>query len=259
MNLYDRLGFRNDSTRSADPSITERVIRHLRMRPGGKCLDVACGTGNYTTAIARGNDFEVFGLDRSKTMIDAARKKSSSVLWHVGDAEFLPFADDSFSGVLCTLGVHHFERLRAAVGEICRVLADGRFVVFTATPTQMKGYWLNEYFPLAMARSMKQMPTLHTLAGSMESVGLRRVYTEIYEVEEGLQDLFLYSGKARPETYLNSRVREGISTFASLADPEEVKEGCRRLAADIESGRVEEVMSAYRHGEGDYLFAVAEK
>ena len=33
-----------------------------------------------------------------------------------------------------------------------------RLVIFTATANQMKGYWLNHYFPEMMAESMRRMP-----------------------------------------------------------------------------------------------------
>lgn len=78
-------------------------------------------------------------------------------------------------------------------------------------------------------------------------------------VAPDLQDLFLYSGKQRPELYLNPAVRADISTFASLADPEEVREGCERLEADLRSGRFARIAARYSDREGDYLFAIAEK
>ena len=57
----------------------------------------------------------------------------------------------------------------------------------------------------------------------------------------------------------NPRIRAGISSFAALADPAEVEDGCRRLAIDVESGRISEILASYRHDQGDYLFVAAEK
>jgi hypothetical protein len=78
-------------------------------------------------------------------------------------------------------------------------------------------------------------------------------------VRHDLQDFFLYSGKHRPEIYLDPRVRTGISTFAALADAAEVEDGCQRLSQDIESGRLAEVMAGYQHAQGDYLFVISAK
>jgi hypothetical protein len=74
-----------------------------------------------------------------------------------------------------------------------------------------------------------------------------------------LQDFFSYSGKFRPEMYLSDRVRRGISTFAALADPEEMAEGCRRLEEDIASGEIVEVQRRYVNSGGDYIFLRAAK
>ena len=115
-------------------------------------------------------------------------------------------------------------------------------MIFTATPEQMKGYWLNEYFPVAMAKSMEQMPEPELVQDSLTAAGFRVTFTEAYEVLPDLQDFFLYSGKHHPEMYLSETVRKGISTFASLAEPVEVISGCARLRADIESGRIDQVM-----------------
>ena len=96
------------------------------------------------------------------------------------------------------------------------------------------------------------------------SEGLRRagfgsIETEAYEVRHDLKDMFLYSGKHRPELYLDGGFRSGISTFASLASPEEMREGCSRLALDIESGRISEIVDHYKGKSGDYMFIIGLK
>jgi ubiquinone/menaquinone biosynthesis C-methylase UbiE len=245
-------------TRRADPYLVERLIYHLNPEPARRYLDIACGTGNYTVAVAQ-TGVRVHGIDQSQRMITAARQKSHAVTWHLGDVEALPFPDRVFAGVMCTLAIHHFNTLRPAFQEAFRVLARGRFVLFTSTAEQMRGYWLNAYFPAAMARSIVQMPGLQAIVQALHQSGFASIHTEPYEVQTDLQDFFLYSGKHRPEMYLDPRVRAGISTFAALAGASEVEEGCRKLSQDIESGRIAEVVASYRHAQGDYLFAVGEK
>ncbi len=257
LNLYDQIGRSYDGTRRADPYICKRLQYHLDCKAGRSYLDIACGTGNYTIAISA--DIDIHGIDCSHHMLDAARAKSSSITWYLANVESLPFREDAFAGIVCTLAIHHFRALRPAFAEAFRVLRPGRFVLFTATPEQMSHYWLNEYFPQAMARSIQQMPALEVVVESLQAAGFHLHCLETYEVSQQLQDLFLYSGKHRPEMYLDPCVRAGISTFATLADPIEVGLGCRRLRQDIDSGRIEEIMRTYRHTGGDYLFIVAEK
>lgn len=258
MPLYDQIGVGYDATRRADPYVVQRLIYHLNAQPEGDYLDLACGTGNYTTALADAG-VHMHGLDQSSGMIESARAKCSSVAWCVGDANALPHSDRTFSGAICTLAIHHFPALLPAFQEVYRVLNRGRFVLFTSTPEQMTGYWLNEYFPDMMKKSCQQMPDLEQVVQNLQHAGFRSVRTEPYSVREDLQDFFLYSGKHRPAFYLDPRIRSGSSSFASLADPREVDSGCKRLAADIQSGRIFEVMAAYHHNQGDYLFVIADQ
>ena len=144
--------------------------------------------------------------------------------------------------------------------ELARVLADdGRFVLFTGAREQMRRYWLNVYFPDAMEQAISQMPSMERTVVSLLGAGFTRVTAAPFTVTAELQDLFLYAGKERPELYFDPRVRQGISTFADLADPAELERGCARLADDLASGRFAEIHRAARHGGGDYVFLVAER
>jgi ubiquinone/menaquinone biosynthesis C-methylase UbiE len=75
--LYDRIGTHYDVTRRADPFLVTRLIDHLQPEPAGTYLDIACGTGNYTVAVAQ-TGMRVHGIDQSSRMIVAARQKSRS-------------------------------------------------------------------------------------------------------------------------------------------------------------------------------------
>lgn len=244
-------------TRRADPYIVRRLVHHLDIDHGAPYLDVGCGTGNYTLAAADcGGNWH--GLDVSNQMIEAAREKSKEIEWKVADAARIPYLDNFFAGAMCTLAIHHFRTLLPVFREIHRVLCNGALVIFTSTPEQMAGYWLNEYFPEAMCRSIEQMPSLDTVLSALHDAGFSRVSTETYAVHNDLQDLFLYSGKHRPELYLNEKVRARISTFSLLATTAEVEEGCKRLASDIETGRITHLLKGCADRSGDYLFVVAD-
>lgn len=257
MKNYDRIGRNYDATRRADAYLVSRLAINLNIKRGGIYLDAACGTGNYTRALAEQTGGVWHGLDCSRQMIGAARRKSDSVKWHLADAASLPFANEFFDGAICTLAIHHFESLPLAFGEIRRVLkVKGAFVIFTATPEQTRGYWLAEYFPAAIEKSADALPDLKTISKALREAGFASIKTESYEVREDLQDLFLYSGKYTPELYLDERVRANISTFALLADAGETEAGCRRLAADIKSGQIQSIIERHKQT-SDYIFVVA--
>ncbi len=256
--LYDRIGGGYDVTRRPDPIIAGRLGHHLAVESHGNYLDIGCGTGNYTSILAAvGGGWT--GVELSSNMIAEARGKSSQVQWCLAGAQALPFFGWNFYGAVCTLAVHHFDDLLPVFREVHRVLDKGKFVILTAMPEQTQSYWLNEYFPEAMRMSIEQMPALDLVTGALTQAGFTSLETEGFDIRNDLQDFFLYSGKHRPEMYLDEGVRRGISTFASLADPAEVAGGCLRLAADIRSGRINEVMVAYENRGGDYLFVIATK
>jgi ubiquinone/menaquinone biosynthesis C-methylase UbiE len=255
--LYDRIGGTYDATRRADPLIAARLRALLDVHGDGVYLDLGCGTGNYTAALAQGGG-SWCGVDAAPTMIAAARLKSRLVKWCLGDAAALPIASATVDGVLCVLAIHHFRDRLAVFTEVRRVLRPGgRFIAFTAGRSQMRQYWLNRYFPDAMSTAIQQMPDLADVEAMLRQVNLAPVMLEPYSAQPDLQDSFLYSGKPAPKRYLDAQFRTGISTFANLASPREIEEGCRRLAADIETGRIRQVVADSPSPEGDYLFLVA--
>ena len=259
MAIYNKIGKIYDTTRHADSHIVSRLERHLKIQPSGNYLDAACGTGNYTIALAEKSDGKWFGIDQSSQMLEKAEEKDveNLVKWRKADVVSLPFENEFFDGAICTLAIHHFENLEKAFDEIRRTLkADSRFVIFTSLPEQTRNYWLAKYFPKAIEKSAEWLPDSETISNALRYAGFGSIETEIYRVREDLQDFFLYSGKYKPEIYLDENVRANISTFALLAETNEVERGCRHLAADIESGKIQEIIERHRQTD-DYAFMIA--
>jgi ubiquinone/menaquinone biosynthesis C-methylase UbiE len=258
--LYNLIGVEYDETRRADESITRRLRAHLAPAENENYLDAGCGTGNYTSALA-GENYRFYGVDPSATMLEKARRRSgANVIWQKARAEDLPFENDFFAGALATLTIHHWKDLEKAFGEIDRVLKPGgKFVVFTSFPEQMRGYWLNHYFPATMRASIAQMPARETIEAALKSAGLKIKATENYFVRDDLADHFLYCGKHRPALYLNEAIRRGISSFSALADKREIETGLAELAGDIETKKIARIIEDYENDSGDYVFIVAGK
>lgn len=257
--IYDKIGDGYDTTRKADPFILSQFNMLLNIQPHKKYLDVACGTGNYTSAIAQyGGTWSAF--DQSEVMLSEAVKKSHKVQWSTFDVEHTDFESNSFDGAMCSLAIHHFPNMTNAFREISRLIKPkGKIVLFTAVPEQMYSFWLNEYFPNMMQKSCDQMPSLEAINSAVESHGLIIENTMPFFIEPKLQDFFLYSGKQRPEIYLAQSVRDGISSFRNLCAHEELERGLSVLQSDIESGAIHEVIKKYENNIGDYLFVVLSK
>ncbi|GEQ97972.1 hypothetical protein JCM17844_16090 [Iodidimonas gelatinilytica] len=261
--LYDQIGSGYDATRKPDPYIRDKLKALLRPVEGERYVDVACGTGNYTLSLAKAG-VRIVGFDASARMIATARKKgrpSSHEGFVLADVGQTPFKSAAFDGAVCTLAIHHFPDLMAAFCEIGRLVhpVSGRLVLLTALPLQMKRYWLCRYFPTMLRRSWEQMPDMEKLVKALYVAGFPHIDTEPYEVTETLEDLFLYSGKHRPQLYLDAGFRAGISSFANLADAGEVAHGLDQLAKDIKSGAICDIIRSYSHKGGDYLFIRADR
>ena len=97
--------------------------------PDDIALDVACGSGGLAIPIAA-RVKEVTAIDLTPAMIEqgkarAVEKGVANIDWVVGDVDPLPFAGDSFSLVMCSAAVHHFERPAQVFREMVRVCRPG--------------------------------------------------------------------------------------------------------------------------------------
>jgi ubiquinone/menaquinone biosynthesis C-methylase UbiE len=103
------------------------VAGEARVREGERVLDVACGTGALTLAVADmvGPSGSVVGLDANPEMLAVARRKPQRIEWVEGKAEALPFPDNTFDAVVSQFGLMFFEDKPKALREMIRVLKPG--------------------------------------------------------------------------------------------------------------------------------------
>ena len=259
MNKYDLIGQNYNETRKADAFIVSRILDLLDCEKSDKYLDVGCGTGNYTIEISK-NDFEIVGIEPSEKMLSEAKTKNQKINWVQGVAENIPFENESFDAVMATLTIHHWQNLEKGFSEIFRVLKKGgTFLIFTSTSEQMKNYWLNHYFPEMMKKSISQMPSFNFIKENIEKVGFENFEIEKYFIKDDLEDKFLYIGKNNPKIYFDSTIRNGISSFADLANTEEIEKGLNSLKNDLITGDSYNVKSNFKDNKGDYLFIKIKK
>ena len=112
-------------------SEAEDFINRLKLKPGMKVLDVACGTGNTALPAARvGAD--VTGVDIALNLVEQARENAKreglNAKFDEGDAEALPYADASFDAVITMFGAMFAPRPELVAAELKRVCRPGGLI-----------------------------------------------------------------------------------------------------------------------------------
>jgi trans-aconitate methyltransferase len=103
------------------------VIELLAPRAGERILDLGCGTGHLTAEIAA-RGAEVVGIDRSRDMIEQARKLYPDLRFEIADATGFQF-DEPFDAVFSNAVIHWIRDQDALLSSVRRALKPaGRFV-----------------------------------------------------------------------------------------------------------------------------------
>ncbi len=116
-----------------DENVAARFAAAIGDAGQGKLLDVACGPGVVTAALAP-RAKSVVAFDATQEMLEKARARCAkagltNVSFRQGNAEGLPFGDGEFDGVVTRLAIHHFAEPQRALAEMFRVLRPGGSVV----------------------------------------------------------------------------------------------------------------------------------
>lgn len=117
------------SAATTDQAQVARLVEAIGETANGRVLDVACGPGIVTSALAEGAQ-EVVALDLTPQMLEQARERCAkagrtNVVFKEGSATALPFADATFDAVVTRLSFHHFAEPNVALKEMLRVLRRG--------------------------------------------------------------------------------------------------------------------------------------
>lgn len=123
----------NEYAAKADESVEDRFRGAVGEAGAGVILDVACGPGVVTAALA-GRATSVTAFDATPAMLEKARKRCAeagldNVRFEQGDAQSMPFADGTFDVAVTRLAIHHFADPKRVIGEIFRVLRPGGTLV----------------------------------------------------------------------------------------------------------------------------------
>ena len=122
----------------------EQLAESANVRAGEQVLDVACGAGNAAIAAARRTWAPVVGLDYVPELLERGRERAGAERFEVefveGDAQQMPFDDESFDVVLSVFGAMFAPDQQRTADELLRVCRPGgRVAMANWTPEGFVG------------------------------------------------------------------------------------------------------------------------
>jgi demethylmenaquinone methyltransferase / 2-methoxy-6-polyprenyl-1,4-benzoquinol methylase len=112
-----------------DPRWRRALVSAVAPAAGERVLDVATGTGMVAAELLARSGCSVVGIDQSAEMLAGARARfdgrSPAVELIEGQAESLPFADESFDALTVTYLLRYVDDPRATMRELARVVRPG--------------------------------------------------------------------------------------------------------------------------------------
>ncbi len=124
-------------------AIRRRRVLELFDKPGGRVLDVGCGTGVMAgELLARGCEF--WGIDPSPNMVrqaEANYANETDAHFSVGAAEQIDFPDGHFDAVVCMGVLERVGDEESALRELSRVLKPGGTLIVTV-PNRLSPYFI---------------------------------------------------------------------------------------------------------------------
>lgn len=179
-----------------------RLARLAAIKPGDQALDLCCGTGDISFALAQ-QGATVTGLDFSKEMLAVAearrpKAKGQRPRFIQGDAQKLPFADQSFDVVTVGYGLRNLASWETGLTEMARVAKPGARLLVLDFGKPDNALWRGLYFGYLrvcvpvfgllfcgkasayayILESLKHYPAQCGVAAKMRELGLMNVRVE---------------------------------------------------------------------------------
>lgn len=213
--IFNSMYLKTDSDVVEDAQITKTEVdlfqKILGLKEGDTLLDVACGQGRHLIELQSRGTYNLFGLDRSRYLIQRAkhvsREKSLTINWKEGDVRKLPYPTDTFDFVT-NLGnsFGYFETLdddAKILKEIFRILkpggvllmdiADGAYLRDNYTPRSWE--WLdNKHFVCRerkMAADNQRLISREVITHTEKGVIVDQFYAERLYTREDLIELLV--------------------------------------------------------------------
>ncbi len=183
-----RLSYTN---RDVDPLWENLLLSHVDIE-GKRVLDLGCGGGIYTKALAQMGAKEIVGLDFSKEMLKTARKycenePNTSFVW--GDAADTGLKNEQFDLILNRAVIHHLTDLPLLFDEMHRLLKPGGMAfiqdrtledcLLPGNKNHIRGYFF-EAFPNLISFERDRRPLAKDVEQFLQASGFAEVHSTVF-------------------------------------------------------------------------------
>lgn len=169
-----------DQARSHSPDVLrlwlERILTLVPREAVSEIVDLGCGTGRFSVALAEAFDARVIGIDPSETMLaqaaDKARGQPVTLLHGTGEA--MPLPDDSADLVFLSMIFHHLKDPDQVARECHRVLRrGGRVVLRNAMLEELGSNPHTAHFPNYRTVATPHLPPRDRVTAIFEAAGFK--------------------------------------------------------------------------------------
>jgi len=231
--------------------LANEFLSWLNLPSGARWLDVCCGTGVLSQAVAeRCAAASITGVDASPSQVAYAKEqRSHGVAYHLANAMELPFGDGSFDVSVSGLGLNFIPDPERALREIARVTIPGGVVAGYVWDYQQGARFVREFWDAALQYDCEALSfdqgrrfdfcTPEGLKKLFETANLSRIETRSLDIETQFSSFDDYwqpflTGQGSAPTYLanrNENIREAIRERLRASSPISNKDGSITLPA----------------------------
>jgi ubiquinone/menaquinone biosynthesis C-methylase UbiE len=158
------------------------VSSYVEKRSIKTILDLGCGTGRFSEALAARFDAKVVGIDPSRKMLHQARRKQRDprVRYERGVGEAIPLPDDSVDLIFMSMVFHHFDNPTLAARECRRVLRDDAIAFLRAGSSErISSYPYVDFFPGSRSILEEYLPATTRMREVFDSAGFCTVTSDV--------------------------------------------------------------------------------